>query len=53
MAELAHDHGASLVVDGIQSTGSLLVDVRRDDIDFLACGSYMWLLAPQVPASST
>jgi len=46
MAEIAHDHDAYLVVDGIQSTGSLLVDVRRDDIDFLACGSYKWLLGP-------
>ena len=46
MAEIAHDHGAYLVVDGIQSIGSLLVDVKRDDIDFLACGSYKWLLGP-------
>jgi len=46
IAEIVHEHGASLVVDGIQSTGSLLVDIRRDDIDFLACGSYKWLLGP-------
>ncbi len=46
MAGIAHDHGAHLVVDGIQSIGSLLVNVRRDDIDFLACGSYKWLLGP-------
>jgi selenocysteine lyase/cysteine desulfurase len=46
MAEIAHDHSAYLVVDGIQSIGSLQVDVRRDDVDFLACGSYKWLLGP-------
>jgi len=46
MAEIAHDHSAFLVVDGIQSAGSLQVDVKRDDVDFFACGSYKWLLGP-------
>ncbi len=46
LAEVAHDHGAYLVVDGIQSAGALVVDVKRDDVDFFACGSYKWLLGP-------
>jgi len=46
IADLAHDHGAYLVVDGIQAAGALKVDVKRDDVDFYACGSYKWLLGP-------
>ena len=46
LAELVHSHGAYLVVDGIQAAGALRVDVRRDDVDFYACGSYKWLLGP-------
>ncbi len=46
LAELCHDHGAYLVVDGIQAAGALDVDVRGDDVDFYACGSYKWLLGP-------
>jgi selenocysteine lyase/cysteine desulfurase len=30
LAELAHSHGAYLVVDGIQAAGALRVDVKRD-----------------------
>ena len=46
LADLCHDHGAYLVVDGIQAAGAIDVDVRREDVDFYACGSYKWLLGP-------
>ena len=46
LSELAHSHGAYLVVDGIQAAGAVRVDVKRDDVDFYACGSYKWLLGP-------
>jgi selenocysteine lyase/cysteine desulfurase len=46
LAELCHSHGAYLVVDGIQAAGALEVDVRKEDVDFYACGSYKWLLGP-------
>jgi cysteine desulfurase/selenocysteine lyase len=46
LADLCHDHGAYLVVDGIQAAGALDVDVKRSDVDFYACGSYKWLLGP-------
>ena len=46
IAELAHDHGAYLVVDGIQAAGGLNVDVKKADVDFYAAGSYKWLLGP-------
>ena len=43
-AELAHEHGAYLVVDGIQAAGALKVDVKKAGIDFYACGGYKWLV---------
>ncbi len=46
LADLCHDHGAYLVVDGIQAAGALDVDVGKEDVDFYACGSYKWLLGP-------
>lgn len=46
VAEEAHEKGAYFVVDAIQSAGSMKIDVRRDEIDFLSAGSYKWLLGP-------
>lgn len=46
LAELVHDHGGYIVVDGIQAAGALRIDVKRDRVDFYACGSYKWLLGP-------
>ena len=43
-AEVAHEHGAYLVVDGIQAAGALKVDVKRAGVDFYACGGYKWLV---------
>lgn len=46
IAEIAHDHGAYLVIDGIQAAGGLNVDLKKEDVDFYAAGSYKWLLGP-------
>jgi len=46
LSEIAHEHGAYLIVDAIQSVGALRVDVRRDDVDFLTAACYKWLLSP-------
>jgi len=43
-SDVAHEHGAVLVVDGIQAAGALKVDVKRDHVDFYANGAYKWLL---------
>ena len=43
-AEVAHEHGAYLVVDGIQAAGALKVDVKRAGVDFYANGAYKWLV---------
>jgi len=44
IAELAHEHGAFFVVDGIQAAGALKVDVKRESVDFYADGAYKWLI---------
>lgn len=46
LSEIAHKHGACLIVDAIQSAGTMPIDVKRDDVDFLATACYKWLLSP-------
>jgi cysteine desulfurase/selenocysteine lyase len=45
-SEIAHKHGAYLIVDAIQSLGALPLDAKRDDVDFLTAGCYKWMLGP-------
>ena len=47
LAQLAHDRGALLFVDGIQGLGVLPLDVRQTPIDFLAADGHKWLLGPE------
>jgi cysteine desulfurase/selenocysteine lyase len=44
MASLCHAHGAELFVDAVQACGIVPLDVTREDIDYLACGSHKWLM---------
>ncbi|MEM3536390.1 MAG: aminotransferase class V-fold PLP-dependent enzyme [Candidatus Bathyarchaeia archaeon] len=46
LSEIAHKHGAYLIVDAIQSAGAIQIDVKKDDVDFLATACYKWLLSP-------
>jgi len=46
LSEIAHEHGAYLIVDAIQSAGAMQIDVKKDDIDFLTTACYKWLLSP-------
>jgi len=46
ISEAAHESGAYVVVDGIQCVGAMKVDVKREGIDFLVCGTHKWLLGP-------
>lgn len=46
LAEIAHKHGACLIVDAIQSLGVIPVDVKRDEVDFLTASCYKWMLGP-------
>jgi cysteine desulfurase/selenocysteine lyase len=46
LSEIVHEHGAYLIVDAIQSAGTMPIDARRDDVDFLMAAGYKWLLSP-------
>lgn len=46
IAEIAHQHGAAIIVDACQSAGALGIDVRHDDVDFLTTSCFKWLLGP-------
>ncbi|HEX7118814.1 MAG TPA: aminotransferase class V-fold PLP-dependent enzyme [Longimicrobiales bacterium] len=44
LADLAHAHGALLLVDAYQSAGQVPIDVRAADVDILTTGPLKWLL---------
>ena len=46
LSDIAHENGAMVLVDGIQSVGSMPFDVKKERIDFLTTGGYKWLLSP-------
>ncbi len=46
LSEIAHKHGAYLIVDAIQSAGAMPINVKKNDVDFLATACYKWLLSP-------
>ncbi len=45
VVELAHRRGALVLLDAYQSVGSMPVDVKELDVDFLAAGTLKYLLA--------
>jgi selenocysteine lyase/cysteine desulfurase len=44
LADLAHQHGAYLLVDDYQGTGQIPLDVKAAGIDFLVTGTLKWLM---------
>jgi selenocysteine lyase/cysteine desulfurase len=47
MGGLCRRHGSELFVDAIQAAGIVPLDMERMQIDYLACGSHKWLMAPE------
>ncbi len=45
IADLVHAKGGYLYVDAIQIVGTQQLDVIAEDIDFLCCGGYKWIMA--------
>ena len=45
LCDLAHTRGALVYSDAIQAVGTVAVDVKAADVDFLCAGGYKWLLA--------
>lgn len=46
LADLAHAHGALLVLDTTQSAGVVPFDVRKGKFDFVLSSAYKWLCGP-------
>ena len=44
VSQLAHAHGALLLVDAAQSAGAVRIDVHEQGVDFLSAGACKWLL---------
>jgi selenocysteine lyase/cysteine desulfurase len=44
VADIAHKHGAYLLVDDYQGTGQIPINVNAMDIDFLVTGTLKWLM---------
>jgi selenocysteine lyase/cysteine desulfurase len=44
LADLAHDHGAYLVVDATQTMGVLDWKIKETGVDFAATSTYKWLM---------
>jgi selenocysteine lyase/cysteine desulfurase len=44
VADIAHKHGAYLLVDDYQGTGQIPLDVVAQDIDILVTGTLKWLM---------
>ncbi len=44
IADIAHTHGAYILVDDYQGTGQLPINVNALDIDFLVTGTLKWLM---------
>jgi cysteine desulfurase/selenocysteine lyase len=45
-ASIAHAAGSRILVDACQTAGHLPIDLRRDDIDFLACSGHKGMRGP-------
>jgi len=47
IAEIAHERGALMFLDGIQALGVFPIDVNEVGIDFMAADGHKWLLGPE------
>ncbi|MBT9259038.1 MAG: aminotransferase class V-fold PLP-dependent enzyme [Clostridiales bacterium] len=47
VVDLAHRHGAGVLVDGAQSAGVLPLDFRTSGVDYYAIPGQKWLLGPE------
>lgn len=47
LCDLIHDRGSIIAVDAIQGCGSVKIDLKESQVDFLFAGASKWLLGPQ------
>lgn len=46
IAEFCQHHDILLFVDGVQGVGAIAIDVKKENIDFMAVSGHKWLLGP-------
>ncbi len=46
ITEIAHDAGASILVDAVQSVGQIPIDVTECGAEYVAAASHKWLVGP-------
>ncbi len=46
VADVAHVHGAKLLVDATQAVGALRVDYKRDGADYVSVAPYKYMMGP-------
>jgi len=47
VCRIAHEHGALVLDDAMQSLGAIAIDVKEDDVDMLVSGTYKWQCGPE------
>ena len=46
VSDMAHEHGARVLVDSTQAVGALVTDVEKEGVDFLSAAPYKYLMGP-------
>ena len=46
VSDMAHEHGAKVMVDGTQAVGALDVDYAKSGVDYVAVAPYKYLMGP-------
>ena len=46
VADIAHEHGARVVVDSTQAIGVLVTDVKKEGVDYVSAAPYKYLMGP-------
>ena len=46
VTEIAHEHGAKVLIDATQAVGALKVDVKKMGVDYISAAPYKFLMGP-------
>lgn len=46
VSDIAHEHGAKVLVDATQAIGALMTDVRKEEVDYVSAAPYKYLMGP-------
>ncbi len=46
VTKIAHEHGARVLVDSTQAVGALVIDVKKEGVDYISAAPYKYLIGP-------